>query len=243
MVQCGVPCQAASNPMSTISDNILRVRERIASAASRAGRDPRGITVVAVTKSVDVERIREALAAGIQDLGENYYQEVREKMPLVPGPVRWHFIGHLQSNKAKHVIGRFALIQSVDSLALAKELSRRAEAAGCRQEVLIEVKLDPAATKQGVQPAAALDLASHADSLGGLVVRGFMGMAPVLDDPEQARPYFASLRRLFQELPPANRHILSMGMTADFEAAILEGANLVRIGTAIFGPRPPELPH
>lgn len=223
--------------MST-ADNIARVRERIARAAERAGRDPATITLVAVSKTVEPAHIREALEAGIRDLGENYYQEARDKQPLFGPEARWHFIGHLQTNKAKYVAGRFFLVQSVDSEALALELGKRAQAAGTTQAVLIEVKLDPAATKFGAEPDAALELAARVAETPGLRLRGLMGMAPFGDDPEQARPHFARLRGLYGQLPAEHRQILSMGMTADFEAAIAEGATLVRIGTAIFGTRP-----
>jgi len=223
--------------MSSIAENITRVRERIAEAAARAGRDPAEITLVAVSKTVEPARIREAVEAGILDLGENYYQEVREKMPLFGPDVRWHFIGHLQTNKARYVAGRFALVHSVDSEALARELGKRALAANTEQPVLIEVKLDPAATKFGVEPDAVPELAAYVAQTPGLQLCGLMGMAPFVDDPEETRPCFAPLRGLFEQLPAEYRQTLSMGMTADFEVAIEEGATLVRIGTAIFGKR------
>src|SRR5579872_2247892 len=147
--------------MPTIRDNILRVRERMAQAAVRAGRAPGEITLVAVTKTVEPARIREAAAAGVTDFGENYYQEARDKLAEVGPEVRWHFIGHLQTNKARHVVGRFALIHSVDSPELAAELGRRARIADVTQAVLLEVKLDASATKFGVEPEPALDLANR----------------------------------------------------------------------------------
>jgi pyridoxal phosphate enzyme, YggS family len=223
--------------MSTIAENIDRVREQIAAAAQRSSRDAASITLCAVSKTVPVERIREAVEAGIRDFGENYYQEVREKLDLLPQEVRWHFIGHLQSNKAKYVVGRFVLIQSVDRIELAQELDKRARSRGVVQPVLIEVKMDPNETKSGVAPERTLDLAAELAELPGLRLDGLMGIPPITSEAELARPYFRQLRELFELLPADHRKVLSMGMTADFEVAIEEGANLVRVGTAIFGRR------
>ncbi len=221
----------------TVEGNIERVRERIGAAAVRSGRRPEDITLVAVSKTVDAERIRAAHAAGLRDFGENYFQEAREKLDLFGADTRWHFIGHLQSNKARYVAGRFALVHSIDRIELAVELGRRALAAGVVQPVLVEVKLDPADTKRGVDAGAALGLAHAVAATPGLDLRGLMGMPAFADDPETVRPDFARLRALFDRLPEANRRDLSMGMTADFEVAIEEGATMVRIGTAIFGRR------
>ena len=221
----------------SISDNIDRLRERIAQAAERVGRAAEEITLVAVTKTVPVERIREAAAAGQVDFGENYYQEAREKLPLFGPEVRWHFIGHLQSNKAGYVAGRFALIQSVDSVGLARKLGAAAQAAGTVQPILIEVKLDEEATKFGIDPERALELAAEAAELPGLALQGLMGMASFTADKSVVRAQFAKLRSLFDRLPAAQKLVLSMGMTGDFEPAIEEGSTMVRIGTAIFGAR------
>jgi pyridoxal phosphate enzyme (YggS family) len=223
--------------MDTIADNIRRVQERIAVAADRCGRDPADITLVVVSKTVSAERIREAVEAGIRDFGENYYQEAREKLDLLPADLHWHFIGHLQTNKAKYIVGRFALVQSVDRIELAQELSRRAESRNIVQPVLIEVKLDPTESKTGILPDEALGLAEEIAKLRGLRLKGMMGIPPLAGGAEAARPYFAQLRALFEHLPEEYRRTLSMGMTADFEVAIEEGANLVRVGTAIFGKR------
>jgi PLP dependent protein len=223
--------------MPSIADNIADVQEKIARAAQRAGRDPDEITLVAVTKTVERARIQEALNAGVTDLGENYFQEARDKLPLFSSNVRWHFIGHLQTNKAKYVAGRFVLVQSVDSEELGRELGRRAEQGGIVQDVLIEVKLDPATTKFGVEHEQTIEMAQRVGQTPGLRLRGLMGMAPFSNDPEAARPSFQRLRALFRELPVEQREILSMGMTGDFETAIEEGSTLVRIGTAIFGTR------
>ncbi|HSV72385.1 MAG TPA: YggS family pyridoxal phosphate-dependent enzyme [Chthonomonadales bacterium] len=226
--------------MSSIAANIAHVRERISLACHRAGRSPEAVTLVGVTKGVDSDRIAEARRAGLVDFGENYYQEVRGKMDHMPAPVRWHFIGRLQSNKAKYVVGRFALVHSVDSAPLATELSRRAVASGVEQPVLVEVKLDTAHSRAGAAPDKALDLAEMVAQIPGLRLDGLMGITALDASPDQARETFALLRQLFAQLPPENRRCLSMGMTQDYEIAIEEGATMVRIGTAIFGPRPVE---
>jgi len=223
--------------MSEIAKNLALVRERIARAAEKAGRQPDSVKLVAVTKTVDLPRIREAIAAGVTDVGENYVQEAQAKWREIGDEVTWHFIGHLQRNKAKAAVEFCALIQSVDSVELAREIGRRALALGKTQDVLIEVKLSEEATKFGVDPSAALAFAERVSQIDGIRVQGMMGMAPFLPDPQGARPYFRRLRGLWEELPEIERRYLSMGMTGDFEVAIEEGSNMVRIGTAIFGHR------
>lgn len=223
--------------MSPVAENILRVRERIHRAAERAGRGPDEVTLIAVSKTVDADRIREAYAAGVADFGENYVQDAIRKLSVLPGDLRWHFIGHLQTNKVRHVVGAFALVHSLDSARLADEMDRRAAARGIVQDVLIEVRLDPEGAKTGVEPDRFGELVDHVAGLPALRLAGLMGMAPIVEDPEAARPHFARLRSMMERLPESSRRILSMGMTSDFEAAIMEGATHVRIGTAIFGPR------
>jgi len=211
----------------------------MAAAAHRAARRPDEITLVAVTKTVAVERMRESLAAGITDFGESYYQEVRNKLDKFTEPVRWHFIGHLQTNKARYLVGRFALIHSVDSLRIAQELGRRSEGAGIVQNVLIEVRLDQTGGKTGPLPGGETDELVHAvAATPGLRLAGLMGMAPFSRDPESSRGPFRLLRNQFESLPAANRLVLSMGMSGDFEVAIEEGATHIRVGSAIFGERP-----
>jgi pyridoxal phosphate enzyme (YggS family) len=224
-------------PPVDIRANIENVRERIAKAAERAGRDPSEILLVGATKQVPVERIREAIACGLTDFGENYVQEAIPKIEQIGPGVRWHFIGSLQRNKAKHVVGRFCLVHSVDSLELGAELGRRASAAGLVIPVLVEVNVGGESTKSGVPPEEALELIEKLRSVQGISVSGLMGIPPPTADPEQARPYFRTLKSLFDQLDNECRQYLSMGMSADFEQAIEEGANLVRIGTSIFGPR------
>jgi pyridoxal phosphate enzyme (YggS family) len=224
--------------MSTdIARNVAVVRERIARACERVGRKPQEVTLIAVSKTVDIARIEQAIAAGIEHFGENYYQEAREKIPLIQAPVRWHFIGHLQKNKARGVVPLFDWIHTVDDEELAQEIDRRARMAGKRQRVLIEVNIAREPQKYGVSPEEALSLAEHIARLPNVQLEGLMGMAPLVENPEQARPYFARLRHLFEKLPAAYRVHLSMGMSQDYEVAIEEGATMVRIGTAIFGAR------
>lgn len=220
-----------------IAHNVAEVRERIAQACARAGRQPGEIILIAVSKTVDIPRIKQAISAGIVHFGENYYQEAREKIPAVDAPVHWHFIGHLQKNKVRGVVPLFEWIHTVDDAELAQEISRRAQALGKQQRVLIEVNVARESQKFGVAAEDVLALAEHVASLPNVRLEGLMGMAPIVERPEQARPYFAELRRLFEQLPKAHRVHLSIGMTQDYEVAIEEGATMVRIGTAIFGPR------
>lgn len=226
----------------TVHERLAEVIERIAAAATRCGRDPAQVRLIAVSKGFPVDAVVEAYSAGATDLGENRAQELREKALAVTVPVQWHFIGHLQTNKARHVVGTARLIHSVDRFGLAEELARRARSQRVGQEVLVEVNISGEASKHGVEPARALSLAEEIDALDGLEVRGLMTMAPLADNPEASRPVFRELRdlgeRLRQVLPDANQ--LSMGMSRDFEVAIEEGATLVRVGEAIFGPRRPR---
>ena len=217
--------------MSSIAENIVRLRQRMADAAIRAGRLPEEVTLVAVTKKKPAEAVLEALAAGVTDVGENYVQEAAEKREQIAGG-RWHLMGHLQSNKSKQAASLFDLIQSVDSVKLASALA--AQSLGKRQEILIQVHLGDEETKTGLPPEMALNAAAEIAAMPNLALRGLMGIAPNGPDP---RPYFQELKRLFDRLPGENRQILSMGMSGDFETAIEEGATLIRVGTAIFGAR------
>ncbi len=217
--------------MTEIADNIARVREKIAKASARAGRSPDEVTLVAVTKKKPPSAVLDALAAGVTDVGENYVQEAEEKRGQVLGG-SWHLLGHLQSNKAKLAVSLFDLIQSVDSMRLAAALSR--QGAKNPQAILLQVHLGDEETKTGLPPEKTLDAAAEIAALPNLSLQGLMGIAPNGTDP---RPYFQELKRLFDQLPAANRQILSMGMSGDFGTAIEEGATLVRVGTAIFGAR------
>lgn len=221
-----------------VADNLRRVQERIVMAAVQSGRDPAEITLIAVTKHQPAQAVRAVLAAGAVNMGENYVQEARAKReelgPAEAQRLRWHLIGHLQRNKAAQAVDVFDLIQSVESLSIAQALARQARAAGKTQAVLLQVHLGDEETKSGLPPEALLETAAEIAALDGLEVQGLMGIAPREGNPQ---PHFATLRRLFERLPPAQRRTLSMGMTGDFEIAITEGATMVRIGTAIFGPR------
>lgn len=216
-------------------------------AAARCGRKPESIRLVAVSKNVSVEKIREAIEADISIFGENYIQEARNKIDTLSSfDISWHFIGHLQTNKAKYAVKLFDLIHSVDSLKLARELNKEAKKINKIQPVLIQIDIGQEATKSGISVAEADRLIIETGRLENLSVKGLMTMPPFFDDPERARPYFTALRdlrnRLRQELTTAgasniSMDELSMGMTADFEVAIECGATIVRIGTAIFGAR------
>jgi PLP dependent protein len=222
-----------------IDENLAAVRARIGEAASRAGRDAREITLVAVTKEVDEETAKQAVANGISDLGENRVQELRKKQEALAGlDVRWHMIGTLQRNKVAHVVGRVVLIHSVDSVSLAGTISERAEAQGIRQDVLLEVNAGQERQKHGVAPSEAAEAARGLLEMKGLRLRGFMTVAPQ-GDIEAARRAFRTLRELRDEVGQRAPEVseLSMGMTEDLEVAIAEGATIVRVGTAIFGAR------
>ena len=206
------------------------MRERIAAACSRAGRDPASVRLVAVSKTKPVEMLRAAQAAGQAIFGENYAQDLREKADALPG-VEWHFIGALQTNKAKLVVGRAALIHTCDRVALAQELSKRAKSAGITQRVLLEVNVGREPQKAGALPEDVPALLEKVRALPSLAPLGLMCIPPAEGD---ARAHFRSLRQLGQGLGLTE---LSMGMSADYEIAIEEGATLVRVGTAIFGER------
>ena len=213
--------------------------ERIDKAARRAGRDQKEIKLVAVSKTVEVARIKEAIEAGVTVLGENYVQEAQKKIEEIGRTVDWHFIGHLQSNKAKYAVRLFNMIHSLDSIPLAEELNRRAEKEGRIMKVMIEVNLSGEATKFGAEEIKAFDIARRALHLHHLTLLGLMTMPPYFDSPEMSRPYFIQLRELKDKMVKEGIPLkeLSMGMSNDFEVAIEEGATYVRVGTAIFGLR------
>jgi pyridoxal phosphate enzyme (YggS family) len=229
--------------MGDIAENLARVRERMGAAARRSGRDPASVRLVAVSKTVDAERVRQAIDAGAKILGENYVQEAQKKIEMLGHEVAWHFIGHLQTNKARVAAGLFDFIHSVDSLNLAQELGRRAKLRGKVLPVLLEINLAGEVTKFGAQEKEILLLAEKLSEMEGIEVKGLMTMPPFFEDPETSRPYFVELRKLGERLakekiPRISMEELSMGMSNDFEVAVEEGATLVRVGTAIFGPRP-----
>ncbi len=214
---------------------LTSVLERIATSARRSGRDPDGVTLVAVTKARTIEEILEAYRAGQRDFGENRAQELVAKAPHLPDDIRWHFIGHLQRNKVPAVRPRVALLHSLDSIRLARSWGAAAPA----PPVLIEVNIGEEPQKHGAAPEATAELLAAAVA-AGLDVAGLMAIPPVTDDPEAARPYFRALAALSDGLRSPHLPLphLSMGMTDDFEIAVEEGATIVRVGRAIFGPRP-----
>jgi len=227
----------------SIARNLSEIRERIAAAARRVGRDPAEVRLVAVSKTVPVERLQEAVAAGQRLFGENYLQEARPKIAALGAGVSWHFVGALQTKKAKGVVGLFDLIHSVDRLKLAQALNQAAAQLGRVQDILLQVNLAGEESKSGAAPKEAADLLREIAELPHLRVLGLMTMPPWFADPERVRPYFRALRELQHHLralhlTDGNLPELSMGMTGDFEAAVEEGATLVRVGTAIFGERP-----
>lgn len=227
---------SSNDPQVPVAENLARVREQIATACEAAGRGPDEVTLVCVSKTKPAELIRQAMAAGAVDFGENYVQEAEEKVRAVEGPLRWHMIGHLQSNKAAKAAELFQMVQSVDSEKLARRLSNAAEQAGKTLEILIEVNVAGEESKTGVPADEALDLAAAVAGLPSLNLRGIMGIPPFLE-PEAVRPYFVRLREIWEQLPAQHRQVLSMGMSGDFEVAIQEGSTMVRVGTAIFGSR------
>lgn len=229
--------------MSDVSENIRRVREVIAEAAERSGRRSSDVRLMAVTKTVDDERIREAIRAGVDIIGENYVQEGKRKIEKLGRDAAWHLIGHLQSNKAKYAVKLFDMIHSVDRLSLAEELDRRSGNAGLVTNILIEVNLSGETTKSGVQKEAAVSLVRQAAALNHLSIRGLMTMPPWFDDAEDARPCFRALRELRDRIADAGignvrMDELSMGMTGDYRVAVEEGATIVRVGRGLFGERP-----
>ncbi len=226
----------------SVAENFKAVQDRIVAAAQRAGRDPSSVRLVTVTKTVDHDRIREAIAAGAAILGENRVQDAKEKIEALGKIASWHLIGHLQTNKSKYAVKLFDLIHSVDNLELAKEIDKQAAKAGKVQDVLIEVSIAGEAAKAGVSIGDTVRLVGEAAGLKYIRVLGLMTMPPLSNDPEDARPYFRKLRDLAdavrkEGIAGISMNELSMGMSGDFEVAIEEGATLVRVGTAIFGAR------
>lgn len=229
--------------MTSVAENLSAIRGRIEAACLRSGRDPSSVRLVGVTKTVPVERIREGVEAGLCVLGENYVQEARSKIDALAGlDISWHFIGHLQSNKVKMILDWCQLIHTVDRESLARELNRHAQNLGRKIPALIQVNIGDEETKSGVSSRELSLLFRKVSSLDGLDIRGLMILPPWYEDPELVRPYFRKLKELLielrQESPfPERLTELSMGMSNDFEAAIEEGATLVRVGTALFGSR------
>jgi PLP dependent protein len=222
-----------------VRERLARVRDRIAGAARRSGREPEAVTLIAVSKTMPPDAVREAVAAGVRILGENRVQEAREKIAACPGMAAWHLIGHLQTNKARLAVDLFDCIHSLDSLKLAEELQRHAQSLGKRMRCLVQVNIGAEIQKSGAAAVEIRELLTQVRAFPNLQLDGLMAIPPFLEDPEAVRPYFRRLRELRDALAGDGLlgADLSMGMTGDFEMAIEEGATLVRIGTAIFGGR------
>ncbi len=228
--------------MSYLKQNIQQIKKRIEAAAERSGRNPEDIYLIAVTKNFSAELIQEAVDNGIVFLGENRVQEAKSKVDLVKGNIEWHLIGHLQRNKVKTAIDIFTMIQSLDSWRLAEEIQKRAQQADKVIDVLVQVNIGSEETKYGIDPDDTEVFIEKVATLPNLKVRGLMAIAPFKENPEDVRAYFRHLREIFQSIKEksienVSMEYLSMGISNDFEVAIEEGANMVRIGTSIFGTR------
>ena len=224
----------------TLIDNLETIRQRIKSACDRSDREPNSVTLLAVSKTQPPETVTAAADLGLLVFGENKVQEAKAKIPLCPGKLAWHFIGHLQSNKCRDAVELFRMIQSIDTLSLAQELSKRCEQTAKTMPILLEVNLAGEASKFGYRPDHLLADLGKINDLPWIEVQGLMTVPPWTPEPENSRPFFRRLRELKKEceqLLGAPLPHLSMGMTGDFEVAIEEGASMVRLGTGLFGPR------
>lgn len=225
-----------------IRDNLEQVQQRIKEACENAGRDEKEVTLVSVSKTKPLSMLQEAYEAGVRDFGENKVQELMEKIPEMPGDVRWHMIGHLQRNKVKYIVGKVFLIHSVDSLRLAEEISREAVKQDVEADILLEVNVAGEESKFGATSDAAAELALNVSKLPGIHIRGLMTIAPFVENAEENRQYFRKLKQLSVDIERKNidnvsMDVLSMGMTGDYPVAVEEGATYVRVGTGIFGER------
>lgn len=225
-----------------IKENILQVQQLMEKACGRAARNPREVSLIAVTKTNPVSRLQEAYEAGSRDFGENKVQEMLDKMEQLPGDIRWHMIGHLQRNKVKYIVGKVYLIHSVDSLRLAEEISKESVKKQVVTDILIEVNVAAESSKFGITSQDALTLVKAVSALPGIRIRGLMTIAPYVENPEENREHFRNLKQLSVDIMDKNidnvfMEVLSMGMTGDYQVAIEEGATYVRVGTGIFGAR------
>ncbi len=225
-----------------VKENLEEVEKRIREACRRAGRDRSEVTLIAVSKTKPVSMLQEAYDTGIREFGENKVQEIMEKYDRLPDDIHWHMIGHLQRNKVKYLIGKTFLIHSVDSLRLAEEISARSVKQNVVTDILIEVNIAGEESKFGASREEAISLVEDVSRLPGVHICGLMTIAPFVEDPEDNRIYFRHIRELSvdiaaKKIDNVDMHILSMGMTGDYEVAIEEGATMVRVGTGIFGAR------
>lgn len=228
--------------LTSIVSNLQDVQRRVCQAALTAGRNPEEIQIIAVTKTVEIPQIEEVITAGIKSIGENRVQEITRKYPLLKKEINWHLIGHLQTNKVKYIIDKVQLIHSLDRFSLAQEISKRAKQKEIIMPALVQVNVAEEKTKHGLRVAEVIPFIKEIAGLEGLKIQGLMTMAPFVDNAEEVRYVFRELRLLSQKIQQESikgveMNLLSMGMTNDFEMAIEEGANMIRVGTAIFGKR------
>jgi pyridoxal phosphate enzyme (YggS family) len=226
--------------VQTIKNNLEIINEKIKKVALKVNRNPEEIKLVAVTKTATIEQIKEAISAGVKIIGENKVQEAKEKYQILSADIEWHLVGHLQTNKVKYAIEIFDCIHSVDSIKLAKEIDKRSLQFGMITNVLVEVNVSGEETKYGIKPEEVKPFLKEISEFSRIRVRGLMTIAPITEDKEEVRPYFRKLRELFEKIKSKNiknvkMDYLSMGMTEDFEVAIEESANMIRIGRGIFG--------
>ena len=226
--------------MEIIKNNLEIINEKIKKAALKVSRNSKGIKLVAVTKTATIEQIKEAISIGVKIIGENKVQEAKEKYQILSADIEWHLVGHLQTNKVKYAVEIFDLIHSVDSIKLAKEIDKRSLQFGMITNVLVEVNVSGEETKYGIKPEEVEPFLKEISEFSRTRVRGLMTIAPIAEDKEEVRPYFRKLRELFEKIKSKNiKNVkmdhLTMGMTEDFEVAVEEGANMVRIGRGIFG--------
>lgn len=225
-----------------VRENLIKVQQKIDEACERSGRDPKEVTLIAVSKTKPIEMIEEAIDAGKTQFGENKAQEMKEKYEALPKNLEWHFIGHLQTNKVKYVVGRAGLIHSVDSLHLAEAIEKECEKKDVHANILVEVNVAGEDSKFGIKPEETESLIRQIAKLPRVHVRGLMTIAPFVAKPEENRPIFHKLHKLLVDISAKNidnidMNVLSMGMTNDYEIAVEEGATHVRVGTGIFGER------
>ncbi len=225
-----------------IQENLAQVRENIRKACEKSGRDPKEVTLLAVSKTMPASVLEEAYHAGNRAFGENKVQEIMDKSPVLPGDIQWHMIGHLQRNKVKYIVDKVCLIHSVDSLRLAEEISIQAGKKHVEADILVEVNIAQEESKFGVAPEETAKLAQEIAKLPHIHVKGLMAVAPFVEDPEDNRKYFQKIYNLSVDIQQLNTDnismaVLSMGMTGDYMVAIEEGATIVRVGTGIFGER------
>ena len=224
----------------SIKGNVQEVLEKIVKSASKTGRSGRDVQLVAVSKTVPAARVEEAIEAGLHTFGENRVQEWKEKSELLSGNIAWHIIGRLQKNKVKYIIRKIELLHSLCTLEVAQEIERLSQKKGVRTNCLVQVNIGREESKSGVQEEELLPFLEQLQVLPHLQIQGLMAIAPIAENPEEVRRYFARMRELFEKMPTGEnmeRKFLSMGMSGDYQVAIEEGANMVRVGSRIFGAR------